>query len=125
MTRFDAASTRIVAVAALLLAGTCATLAAGALAVGQCGAYGFAYDFPRIEGASAAALRKCSGDCKVVAPMQSNCAALAIDGRNACGPFGFAASGRLGMAQNTALQQCYRHGGKDCVIRAWVCDGKG
>ena len=53
------------------------------------------------------------------------CAALAIDGHNACGAFGYASAPRLGQAQNTALQYCYRNGGKDCVIRAWVCDGKG
>lgn len=125
MTRLDRACARVLGAAALLVAAMPAGWAAGALAVGQCGAYGFAYDFSKIEAARAAALGKCSGDCKVVAPMQSTCAALAIDGRNACGPFGFAASGRLGAAQNSALQQCYRQGGKDCVIRAWVCDGKG
>ena len=32
---------------------------------------------------------------------------------------------RLGPAQNTALKQCYSNGGKDCVIRAFVCDAKG
>ena len=32
---------------------------------------------------------------------------------------------RLGAAQNTALQFCYKYGGKDCVIRAWICDAKG
>ena len=30
----------------------------------------------------------------------------------------------LGAAQNTALKHCYKYGGKDCVIRAWICDGK-
>ena len=57
--------------------------------------------------------------------MKRSCAAFAIDGHNACGPFGYAAAPRLGLAQNTALKQCYRFGGKDCVIRAWVCDAKG
>jgi hypothetical protein len=32
---------------------------------------------------------------------------------------------RMTRAQNTALRYCYRNGGKDCVIRAWACDGKG
>ena len=101
------------------------TRAAGALAVGHCGAYGFAFDFAKEQAARAAALRKCNGDCKIVAAMKRNCAALAIDGANACGPFGFAAATRLGPAQNTALRQCYQYGGKDCVIRAFVCDAKG
>ena len=75
--------------------------------------------------ANAAALAQCSGDCKVAAPMRGTCAALSIDVHNACGAFGYAAATRLGQAQNTALRYCYRNGGKDCVIRAWVCDAKG
>jgi len=62
--------------------------------------------------------------------MRGNCAALSVDMRNPCGAFGYAAAPRLGQAQNTALHYCYRNGcyrngGKDCVIRAWVCDSKG
>jgi hypothetical protein len=102
-----------------------AAQAAGALAVGNCGAYGFAYDFKQEQSARTAALRKCTGDCKVVAAMKRSCAALAIDGGKACGPYGFAAASRLGPAQNRALHQCYEYGGKDCVIRAFVCDAKG
>jgi hypothetical protein len=103
-----------------------AAQAAGALAVGHCGAYGFSYDFKGEQAARSAALRKCTGkDCKVVTAMKRNCAALAIDGRNVCGAYGFAAAARLGPAQNSALKQCYRFGGKDCLIRAFVCDAKG
>ena len=36
------------------------------MAVGTCGAYGFAYDFPREDAASRAALGKCTGGCRVV-----------------------------------------------------------
>jgi hypothetical protein len=111
---------------ALLIVTIGIAQAAGALAIGTCGAYGYAIDYAHNDAARSAALGKCSGDgCTVVASMKRNCAALAIDGRNACGPFGYAAAARLGVAQNTALQQCYRYGGKDCVIRAFVCDGKG
>jgi hypothetical protein len=98
--------------------------AAGALAIGTCGAYGFAYDFSRETAAARAALGKCAGGCKVVM-MSHACGAFAIDGRNACGPHGYAVAPRLGEAQNKALQQCYGFGGKDCVIRAWACDAKG
>jgi hypothetical protein len=125
MKRDDFALARGVCAGVLLFANVAATQAAGALAVGQCGAYGFAYDFAKMDSARSAALGKCTGDCKVVAPMAHNCAALAIDGRNACGAFGYGAAMQLGAAQNTALKQCYRFGGKECVIRAWVCDGKG
>ena len=39
-------------------------------------------------------------------------------------PNGYANAPKLGAAQNTALKHCYKYGGKDCVIRAWICDGK-
>jgi hypothetical protein len=130
MTGFRRASTRMVVAAGLLLStigflDTQTARAAGAHAVGNCGAYGVAYDFSEIEAANAAALHQCAGDCKLATAMHGNCAALSIDMRNTCGAFGYAAAPRLGLAQNTALRYCYRNGGKDCVIRAWVCDAKG
>jgi len=125
MTSFGRACARIWVAASLLIGAIDTAHAAGALAVGACGAYGFAYDFPQEAAAQTAALGKCSGDCKIVTPMKRNCAALAIDGHNACGAFGYAAAVRLGQAQNAALRSCYRYGGKDCVIRAFVCDAKG
>ena len=130
MTGFLRASTRVLVATSLLIAivlsvpGT-QTQAAGALAIGNCGAYGLSYDFPQLEAANAAALAQCSGDCKVATAMRGNCAALSIDMHNACGAYGYAAAPKLGLAQNTALRYCYRNGGKDCVIRAWVCDAKG
>jgi Domain of unknown function (DUF4189) len=130
MSGFRRASTRVVVAAGLLLSSiafhdTQPARAAGALAVGTCGAYGVAYDFSEVDAANVAALRQCSGDCKLATAMRGNCAALSIDMHNACGAFGYAAAPRLGLAQNTALRYCYRNGGKDCVIRAWVCDAKG
>jgi hypothetical protein len=125
MNRFVRTTARVLVAACLGLVPVAAQ-AAGALAVGNCGAYGFAYDYKQDQAARSAALKKCTGtQCKVVAAMRRNCAALAIDGRNVCGAYGFAAASRLGPAQNSALQQCYRFGGKDCVIRAFVCDAKG
>ena len=126
MLKLDRAFARLMLAGGFLFVATTAAPAAGALAVGACGAYGFAIDYARNDTASTAALNKCSGKgCTVVAAMKRNCAALAIDGKNACGPFGYAAAAGLGLAQNTALKQCYRFGGKDCVIRAFVCDAKG
>jgi hypothetical protein len=115
----------VAAIAALgVLIGSVDVRAAGALAIGECGAYGFAYDYSREAAASRAALGKCKGGCKVVA-LSRACGAIAIDGHNACGPHGYAVATRLGHAQNRALRQCYQFGGKDCVIRAWACDAKG
>ena len=100
--------------------------AAGALAIGSCGAYGFAYDYASTDAAQTEAMRKCTGrGCRVVTHMKRNCAAFAVDMRNLCGSYGYASAARLGPAQNTALRQCYSNGGKDCVIRAFVCDAKG
>ena|SRR6185295_1750328 len=125
MTRFGRRLAAAICAATQIALVPVAAQAAGALAVGSCGAYGFAYDFRQEQAARTAALRKCTGDCKVVTAMKRNCAALAVDGANACGAYGFAAASRLGPAQNTALRQCYQFGGKDCVIRAFVCDAKG
>jgi hypothetical protein len=109
--------------AALAVVPFSSSLAAGALAIGQCAAYGYAYDYTRLRDARTAALNKCAdGRCKVVATMTRGCVAFAIDGRNACGPHGYAVAPRLGLAENTAVKYCHEYGGKDCVIRAWACD---
>ena len=113
------------AVAACIWVGGMATSdAAGALAVGACGAYGFAYDYKQEAAAAQAALGKCAGGCKVM-PVRKACGAIAIDGHKPCGPHGYAVAPRLAIAQNSALRQCYDSGGKDCMIRAWACDAKG
>ncbi|HEY6255148.1 MAG TPA: DUF4189 domain-containing protein [Xanthobacteraceae bacterium] len=128
MTRFRPACARVVVAASLLCAHSMVAdrvQAAGALAIGLCGAYGLSYDYDQVDAATAAALHQCTGACQVATAMRGNCAALSIDVRNACGAYGYAAAPRLGLAQNTALRYCYRNGGKDCVIRAWVCDAKG
>ena len=120
----DRALAAMLAAASLLVASVNVAQSAGALAIGACGAYGFAYDYPQGPAASRAALSKCVGGCKVVAVRRA-CGAIAVDGGNACGAHGYAVAVRLGEAQNTALRQCYQYGGKDCVIRAWACDAKG
>jgi hypothetical protein len=100
--------------------------AAGAMAVGQCAAYGYAADFTNADAARAAAQGRCVGrDCKVVMVLKRSCAAFAIDGQRPCGPHGYASARRLGEAENVALKSCYQYGGKDCVIRAFACDVKG
>ncbi len=98
--------------------------AAGALAVGKCGAYGQAFDYKRQEAAIAAARKQCKGDCTVVT-IRRACAALAIDMKNPCGAFGYAVEPRISSALNAASKKCYAYGGKECVIRAWACDARG
>ena len=100
--------------------------AAGALAIGSCGAYGEAFDYRTIAEASAGALAKCHGEgCKVIAVTKKGCAAFAVDLVNACGGYGWGRGSHLGVTQNAALQACYKAGGKECVIRTFFCDAKG
>src|SRR5262249_44098706 len=98
--------------------------AAGAFAVGKCGAYGQAYDYTGAAAARAAALKQCKGECTTIT-MKRACAALAVDMKNPCGPHGYAVRPRISSSLNEATRECYRFGGKECVIRAWACDAKG
>ena len=98
--------------------------AAGALAVGKCGAYGQAFDYPHEAGARAAAAKQCKGQCETVT-MKRACAALSVDMANPCGAHGYAVASRISNTLNAATKKCYDFGGKECVIRAWACDAKG
>ena len=98
--------------------------AAGAIAVGKCGAYGQAYDYAAEADARAAALKQCKGACTAVV-MKRACAAIAVDMTNPCGPHGYAVKPKISTTLNAAQKKCYEFGGKDCVIRAWACDAKG
>jgi hypothetical protein len=100
------------------------TRAAGVFAVGKCGAYGQAHDFPAEAAARAAALKQCKGECTAVT-MKRACAAFAIDMVNPCGAHGYAVKPRISSSLNAATRKCYEFGGKECVIRAWACDAKG
>ena len=125
--------TRVLRALACLAAGICVWAvsaapgqAAGAMAVGACAAYGYAFDYRSLDAARVAAAGKCNGaGCKVVLMLRHSCGAFAIDGHHACGPHGYASARRLGEAENVALASCYKYGGKDCVIRAFACDVKG
>ena len=98
--------------------------AAGAFAIGKCGAYGQAYDYAGEHAARTAALKQCKGDCTAVA-MKRACAALAVDMANPCGAHGYAVRPRISSSLNAATKKCYEFGGRECVIRAWACDAKG
>jgi Domain of unknown function (DUF4189) len=101
-----------------------ASFAAGAFAFGKCGAYGQAHDYPAEDAARAAALRQCQGDCEAVT-MKRACAAFSIDMTNPCGAHGYAVRPQISNSLNEATRECYKFGGKECVIRAWACDGRG
>jgi hypothetical protein len=126
MTRVLGTAARTFAAAIILIAALGAAHAAGALAVGACGAYGYGYDFRKIADARVAAMRKCTGNaCKIVGTIRRGCAAMAVDAKHPCGSFGWAIDPHLGRAENLSLRRCYEFGGKDCVVRAFACDEKG
>jgi Domain of unknown function (DUF4189) len=99
--------------------------AAGAFAIGKCGAYGEAYDYAGEAGALAAARKQCKGECATTVTMKRACAAFAVDLTNPCGAHGYAVKPRISSSLNEATRKCYEFGGKECVIRAWACDAKG
>ena len=125
MRQLIGAITLSIAVLGWLAAGIVTPKAAGAMAVGACAAYGYAFDFKTVKQAHDAAMQKCKGACKQVVTMQKGCAALAVDAQKRCGAQGYASGPKLGLAQNVALKSCYQNGGRDCMIRAWICDAKG
>ena len=97
--------------------------AAGALAVRACGQV---YDFRNFGAARKSALANCESDgCRVGTTVRRGCAACAVDFTNGCGAHGWGKAAKLGRAQNVALRDCYKGGGKKCVIRALFCDAKG
>lgn len=119
-------SSLVIATALFLIAGVAAADAAGAFAVGACGAYGYSFDFRKVAPARAAAMKKCSGrGCRIVGIMRRACAALSVDAGNPCGAYGWAIESHLGKAENAATHRCYQYGGHTCVVRAWACDEKG
>ena len=71
-----------------------------------------------------AAQKQCKGNCKAI-PMKRACAALAVDMANPCGAHGYAVAPRISTVLNTATRNCYKFGGKECVIRTWACDARG
>ena len=73
--------------------------AAGAFAVGKCGAYGQAHDYPAEAAARAAALKQCKGECKAMT-MNRACAALAVDMANPCGAHGYAVKPKISSSLN-------------------------
>jgi hypothetical protein len=122
---FQTARGRAMLVLALLImAAPAPSQAAGAFAIGKCGAYGQAFDYAGEDAALAAARKQCKGECTTVT-MKRACAALSIDMTNPCGAHGYAVKPQISSSLNAATRKCYEFGGKECVIRAWACDAKG
>lgn len=116
----------ILAVLAALAATGITAHAAGAIAIGRCDRAGYSFDQPSVGVAASRALAQCrnNGDrsCSVVVRMQRVCGAVAVSGRGGCGARGWAYGGSRALAENIALGECLRHGGRGCRIELWVCD---
>jgi hypothetical protein len=126
MIRALVAGSLLLATATLMLVAVNTARAAGALAIGTCGAFGEAFDFRTADEARQSAMSKCQGDtCRVVTVAKRGCAAFAVDFSNPCGAHGWGRGAKLGRSQNDALEACYKDGGKECVIRTFFCDAKG
>src|ERR1017187_6983902 len=83
------AATLLLATATRMLVAVNTARAAGARAIGACGAFGEAHDFGTIDDARKSALAKCQSDtCRVVPVTKRGCAAFALDFTNACGAHG-------------------------------------
>jgi len=114
----------VLVVAAATAQWPSSAFAAGALAIGKCGAFGQAIDYPAAAAAIAAARKQCKGECSTIT-MKRSCAAFAVDMANPCGSYGQAVAPHISSALNAATKYCYQYGGKECVIRAWACDARG
>lgn len=121
---FSARAVATIVISMFVLSDSGPVEAAGALAVGKCGAYGHAFDYRDTQSAVSAAQRQCKGQCTTVT-MKRACAAFSVDMANPCGAHGYAVAPRISSAQNTAMRNCYKFGGKECVIRTWACDARG
>ena len=76
----------MLAIATLMLVTINAARAAGALAIGSCGAFGESYDYGSLDEVRQSALSKCQGDtCRVVTTAKRGCGAFAVDFTNPCG----------------------------------------
>src|ERR1700744_4816499 len=81
--------------------------AAGAFAIGKCGAYGQAYDYAGEAGALAAARKQCKGERPTTEPMKRARAAVSLHMANPCGAHGYAVKSRISNSLNEATRKCY------------------
>jgi hypothetical protein len=114
------------AVAAIMALGPQAH-AVGALAIGDCGAYGYSDSASTETEANQAALDACQRaggkNCEVKETVNTSCAALAVDKSQQCGATGWGRGPLEADAESVALQYCRKYGGQGCRIVQSVCDG--
>lgn len=111
------------ALASLLTLAVGPALAAGALAIdGNQGlSYGWAVDLSTPEQAAQEALFQCGSGCRVVLRFDSGCGAYAADQSPMSTISGWGGASSGPAAQDRALSECLSRGGRNCIVRAWVC----
>jgi hypothetical protein len=97
--------------------------AAGALAVGHCGADGYSYNNAGRQQAEGTALQECGPGCRIVLTFERACGALATDANKSCGAEGWGTGSDRGAAEEIAVRECTNQGGEQCAVKRWVCDG--
>ena len=115
---------RVALLASALAISAQSAQARGALAIGNCGAWGGSWNYDDDSDARDRALSECKGrNCRVVTSFAGLCAAFAIDRARSCGAWGWATRESRSQAQSVAIRECENAGGRDCRIRAQFCDG--
>jgi basic membrane lipoprotein Med (substrate-binding protein (PBP1-ABC) superfamily) len=96
----------------------------GALAIdhNQGSRYGYSYNFSNSAGAEQYALNQCGQGCQIVVSFNLTCAAYAGDQTADSGIYGWGYDENPKDAQDRALYECKKQGGKSCMVRVWACD---
>jgi hypothetical protein len=116
---------RVAVLAGVLIASVATAQAKGALAIGNCGAWGGSWNYDDDNDARDRAMSECKGrNCRVVTSFTGLCAAYAIDRARTCGAWGWATRESQRQAETVAIRECENAGGENCEIRARFCDGQ-
>ena len=125
LVRLGACLAVLAAVLVALTSSVSTVQARGALAIGDCGAWGGSWNYDDDEDARERARSECKGrNCKVVTSFEGLWAAFAVDRSRSCGAWGWATRQRQSQAEDVAIDECEKAGGRNCQIRARFCDGR-
>ena len=119
-------ATLLLATATLMLVAVNTARAAGALAIGACGAFGQAYDFHSVDGSAQERAGQMQG--RQLPRGGGGQARLRRLGGRFHQWLRRPWLGQGGQARPRAERgaaSCYSDGGKECVIRTFFCDAKG
>lgn len=97
--------------------------AAGAIAVGHCGADGYSFNQHSVGAAEEVAMQECGPGCSVAVHFENACGAYAVDSAKQCGAQGWGWASDRGGAEEIAVRECVNQGGESCAVKRWVCDG--